>query len=45
MDPKRATKSGQPQKVKVFIGGIPATATEEDLRAAFSGFGSIVVSV
>ncbi len=44
MDPKKATKSGQPQKVKVFLGGIPLTATNDNIRETFSMFGPIAVS-
>lgn len=45
VDPKKATKNYQtPPKVKVFVGGIPQDAKEEDLRLAFEIFGPIKAS-
>ncbi len=44
MDPKKAIKSGQAPKVKLFLGGIPENTSADDIRSVFSVFGLIPVS-
>ncbi len=44
MDPKKAIKSGQAPKVKLFLGGIPENTSADDIRNVFSVFGLIPVS-